>query len=337
MLYRTFTVLLALFAFISSSSTAAADTVLLENGDRITGEVISMIDGKLKFKTDYAGVLLLDWAKIESVDSEKPLAVYRKKNIKEEKEVDSIRKVGKGAPVSIEETAAINSRPKNYDFKGSLQAGWDKSEGNTRKESVNAAFDLTYRVDKDRWKAHGDHYWGASKGERSDYNWMLSGEYNRFLDEKMYLSGTGSVKQDQFQDLSLRSVLGLGLGYQFFDSDSLTLSGEAGPAYVWEEYSSREDRDFVAGRWNIDFGWWLFPERLKLFHSQTGLVSVEDTENWIWQSKSGVLFPIVQNFFGTFQYNYDWTNDPVPGKQEDDSRIIFNLGYSFADFPWEWN
>ncbi len=334
MFFRTVVYWVILLFFLSPHC-ASADKVLLKNGDRISGEVVSMESGVLRFKTDYAGVLSLDWTKVESVDSDKELVVYRKKLEKDDNPIENTRKVGSGAEVAVNETEAINIRPKDYEFKAALKAGWDKSEGNTRKESINAAFDLTYRLDKNRWKAHGDHYWGTSKGVRADYNWMLSGEYNRFLDKKIYLSGTGSVKQDQFQDLSLRSVLGIGLGYQLFNTETLSLSAEAGPAYVWEEYSSRNDRDFTAGRWSIDFGWWIYPKKIKLFHSQTGLLSLEDSENWIWQTKSGVLFPIVKSFFGTFQYNYDWTNDPVSGKKKEDSKMIFSLGYTFADLPWE--
>ncbi|CCO25488.1 DUF481 domain-containing protein [Maridesulfovibrio hydrothermalis] len=335
----TFTLL---FIFMTASA-VQADTVLLLNGDRLSGKIISMENSKLSLRTDYAGTVSIDWPRIKSIDSDQDMTVFIKHSATADKESaedfssEKIKKVGTDTPFPTARVAAINKTPRQYTFTGKLQAGWNRSEGNTRKENISAAFDLSYRIGRDRFNGQGNHYWGTSKGQRSGYNWMLDGEYNRFLNEKLYFSGSGGMKQDQFQDLNMRSVIGTGLGYQFFSSRNLSLSVEAGPAYVWEEYSSRNDRTFLAGRWAIDFGWWIFPEYLKLFHTQTGLISSSDSDNWLWQSKSGVQFPIVKNFFGSFQYNYDWTNDPVPGKRKVDSRMMFNLGYSFADFPWNWD
>ena len=39
-----------------------ADTVILDNGDRLTGELQTLEEGKLSFKTDYAGTLSIDWS-----------------------------------------------------------------------------------------------------------------------------------------------------------------------------------------------------------------------------------------------------------------------------------
>lgn len=324
-------------AVLATSTGVSADTVLLKNGDRLSGEVAVMEKGKLKLKTSYAGVIKIDWAEVDSVDSDSVMKVFRRQAeasdgvvaVKEE-DVSSIG----GSESSTSEVAAINSKPKDYKFSGSVRAGWNKAEGNTRKENVSASFDLAYEIGKNRFKGRGDHYWGSSKGQRSDYNWLLSAGYDRFIDQKFYVTGTGQIQHDQFQDLTQRSVIGAAPGYQFFDSEELVLSVEAGPAYVWEDYTTRDSREFAAARWAVDFKWWAFPKRLKLFHNQMGLMSVKDTENWLWQSRSGVMFPIVERFFGSFQYNYDWTNDPVPGKEQDDSRIMFNLGYSFDDLPW---
>ena len=341
MFTKTKLVIFAAMIIMMAPSFAHADTIHLLNGDKLTGTVTVMKNGKLKLTTTYAGEITIDWGQVTSLDSDEPMKVFVKpdpattseQTIADAKS-EQTKEVGTEQGIKTETVAAINSTPKDYTLKGGVRAGWNKASGNTRKENISAAFDISYAIGKNRWKANGDHYWGTSKGERSDYNWLLSADYNRFLDEKIYVTGSGQVQQDQFQDLELRSIIGTGLGYQFFNSDELTLSVEAGPAYVWEDYSTRDSRDFVAGKWGIDFNWWVFPKRLNLFHTQMGLVSMEDSKNWLWQSRSGVMFPIIKRFFGSFQYNYDWTNEPVPGKKQDDSRIMFNLGYSFADFPW---
>jgi hypothetical protein len=48
---------------------ARIDVILLKNGDRITGEVLQMRQGKLQVKTDDAGTLSIEWDKVASVST----------------------------------------------------------------------------------------------------------------------------------------------------------------------------------------------------------------------------------------------------------------------------
>src|SRR5689334_6453439 len=64
----------ALLGVVLALSTAAhaygqpkTDVVTLANGDRITGEVVALERGRLKFETDDAGTLYLEWDKLASV------------------------------------------------------------------------------------------------------------------------------------------------------------------------------------------------------------------------------------------------------------------------------
>jgi len=53
-----------------------ADKVILENGDTLTGTVEKMMDGKLSFKTDYAGVIEIQMAKIKQIITDNPVEVH---------------------------------------------------------------------------------------------------------------------------------------------------------------------------------------------------------------------------------------------------------------------
>ncbi|VUY46742.1 hypothetical protein PAKAF_04657 [Pseudomonas aeruginosa PAK] len=52
-----------------------ADTVWLDNGDRLSGEIVLMDGGKLALKTRYAGQVLIDWKDIDTISSDKPLLI----------------------------------------------------------------------------------------------------------------------------------------------------------------------------------------------------------------------------------------------------------------------
>lgn len=62
---------------LSLSCSAFADTVWLNNGDRLTGEILLLDGGKLSFKTKYAGRVLIDWKDIDTLSADKPLMLRR--------------------------------------------------------------------------------------------------------------------------------------------------------------------------------------------------------------------------------------------------------------------
>jgi hypothetical protein len=56
--------------WLAASATVLAartDIIVLRNGDRVTGEVVSMRQGKLQVKTDDAGTLSIEWDKVTAV------------------------------------------------------------------------------------------------------------------------------------------------------------------------------------------------------------------------------------------------------------------------------
>jgi hypothetical protein len=58
-----------------SLSPVLADEVLMNNGDRITGEIVRQETGVLKLKTAYAGTLDIDWEHVDKVSLDEPSKV----------------------------------------------------------------------------------------------------------------------------------------------------------------------------------------------------------------------------------------------------------------------
>ena len=63
------TALGAWLASLSIASAARTDAIVLLNGDRLTGEVVQMRQGKLEVKTDDAGTISIEWDKIASLST----------------------------------------------------------------------------------------------------------------------------------------------------------------------------------------------------------------------------------------------------------------------------
>src|ERR1700733_13009497 len=67
--------LAAIVGLLAVAFAASADTLVMKNGDRLTG-IVEVSDGKnVTFKTDYAGEIQVAWASIAEVKSDKPIYV----------------------------------------------------------------------------------------------------------------------------------------------------------------------------------------------------------------------------------------------------------------------
>src|SRR6202167_962819 len=62
-------------AAMALASAAVADTVVLKNGDHLTGTV-EVSDGKdVTLKTDYAGEIKIEWASVQELKTDKPIYI----------------------------------------------------------------------------------------------------------------------------------------------------------------------------------------------------------------------------------------------------------------------
>src|SRR5262249_44258990 len=57
--------------------TIHAEQVTLKNGDRLTGDIVSVSDKKLVLKTAYAGPIPIDWDSVAQFSSAQPMVVTR--------------------------------------------------------------------------------------------------------------------------------------------------------------------------------------------------------------------------------------------------------------------
>ena len=327
---------------------AHADEVIMKNGDRLQGKIVSMESGKLVFETAYAGKVTIAWDQVARLTSEDILEIslpdkeetFKGKAITAE-DGTLILKPETGPatePIAIDQVKTLEppKPPEKWKFTARVTAGVDIEKGNTDNDNYNADFRLGLSKRPHRITLFGEHNFENKSGERTSNNSLLNLDYNRFMSEKWYLFGNGRTERDEFQDLDLLWSVAGGVGYQVWESKEKNLSLKIGPSYVSEDYSepqpsfdNKDHRDYAAGFWAIDFDMWFFNRVLQLFHHDDGTLSFEDTDVWRLRTRTGIRIPIVHNIFTSLQYNYDWVNSPADGRENYDSRVLFKLGWEY--------
>ena len=318
---------------------ARGDEIRLKNGDRISGKVIRMEEGKLIFTTSYAGELSILWDTISNLITDDPVNVVLSndsslKGFTKPSE-DGVMKLKMDkiigtASFGLAEVKSINPKTKAEEppvkIKGRVNIGGVKKRGNTDRENYHFDVEVVARTEINRYTIGGEFNRTEDEGEKTDDNVLGYIKYDHFLNHKWYFSNNAVFENDEFKDLRWRTALSAGFGYQFWETDLLNLSLESGVGYVNEDYYEENDDNYASGRWALKFDKFLFGRAVQLFHFHEGFPGLEDTSDIYIRSRTGFRFPLSKIFNATLQYNYDWDNSPAPGQDKADEIILYTIG-----------
>jgi len=331
-----------LVGVFSTSDPVTADQLHLENGDIITGKMIRMENQKLVFKTDYAGEISVDWEKIVKLITEDPIKVilsdgsflegFTGETVRNKMTLKTV-KTEASAQFKLAEVKAINPADKPLvKIKVLANVGINQERGNTDTDKAHLDGEFSARTEKNRFILGGELNKEKDRGATSSEDWKAYGNYSHFLTEKWFFYALSLFEHDKFADLDLRSTLGGGAGYQFFESDTLNLYVSAGPGYVNEDFIEDEDQDFGVGQWVISYDQYFFDKTFQLFHNQNGYFKIANSSNWVIKTRQGIRFPIYKGLATTFQYRYDYDNEPSEDADKKwDSRLMFLIGWEFKN------
>jgi putative salt-induced outer membrane protein YdiY len=337
----TFSLIMITVAFLIAGN-SLADEVRLKNGDKLTGQIVRMVENKLIFKTTYAGEITIAWQEVASVRADSSVKVLLKDETALEGTMGAIEdgkmkldtgKLEAPASFSLADVKAINPEPvKTVKINTRANISVTNERGNTKSDNYYFDGEFVARTEKNRYKIGGELTNEKADGITTSQNWLAYGNYSHFLNEKWYLYADTLFEHDEFKDLNLRTTLGGGAGYQFFETPLLNLSISAGLAMVDENFDVAEDNDYSAGQWTVNYDQYFFEKFVQLFHVNTGFISLEDANNWFLKTRTGLRFPLYKGLTATLQYNFDWDNQPsAAAETEEDTKFIFLLGYEFKN------
>ncbi|WP_417660468.1 DUF481 domain-containing protein [Pseudomonas sp.] len=207
-----------------------ADTVWLNNGDRLSGEIILLDGGKLSLKTKYAGQVLINWSDIETLSSEQPLLIRRQGL--DSKHSKQLAAAGKGmvritdvttqtVPLaSVTRLVPAREFLQDFTWEGNLDAKLDLERKDDKSDEFRLKGDT--RIEQGRWRqVMNGEYERETKNDRvTDDNWNLEYDIDRFLTEHWFWRLGGEQQVDHLEFVEKQQIIGTGPGYRFWD-DSL--------------------------------------------------------------------------------------------------------------------
>lgn len=318
--------LLAALLAATAGRDAAADEVVLRNGDRLSGKVLHVADGKLELRTPYAESLQLDWATVARIRTDAPVVVLRRGETRP-------TRLALTPETALDDIVYVNPKPHEtglgttYSGRAALAASYVR--GNAESERFYGDGEFTGRARAYRYTLSGKAERRAEPPAGSNVAWLANANYDRFVAARRFLYVRGSLEHDRSKDIDRRSALGGGYGAQLAESERLNVSLRGGLDYVAVERSAAPDERYPALGWAFKADARPWDARLQAFHEHEGFWNLEDAARLFVRSKTGLRMPLIARLSASAQLNVDWERRPAPGRKATDTTLLLGLDYSW--------
>lgn len=336
-------------AILSMCLSATSETINLKNGDRITGAIVKS-DGKaVEIKTEYAGVVKIDWSAIAELKTDTPLYVSSAgKTLKGNVTASSEQVVvatdsGETVVPLASLTAVRNEAEQNVYLRAThpgLLQGWSGltnfgfalARGNSETTNYTLRFDAARKGFRDKLTLFASSVYATNdssdSGDVTARNASGGLRYDRDATKKLFGYGSGQFDYDELQLLDLRSTVGGGGGLHVIANARTTLDFLGGGAYTRESYDTGEVRDLAT----LSFGnelshqllkstlvkqrFFIYPDLSETgeYRFELNLTGITKINKWLgWQVGA---------------YNH-YISNPIDARKSNDMTVTTGLSVSF--------
>jgi putative salt-induced outer membrane protein YdiY len=359
---RFFAILLLLLAL--PAARAAADEVILHNGDRVTGVVTGITDGKIIIAQTKFGTISASLSDVKSVApasatqpaaksqattapatqaSTQPATQPATKPTTQASTQPATQPASQPAtqpaavttkPVTPPPAAApVPKPPPVKRWSGAVTATALATRGNSESESIRVSIDALRKGDKNTLTLAAAYALGQTEDATGANttnidNWFASAKLDYAFNEKWYNYALVRVEEDNVANLALRVSPGIGVGYRWINKPDRHFNTEMGVSYVWERFDNDGTNEHVALRLAYHYDRKL-NDKVSLVHNLEYLPSVEDLGDFNLNADLGLRAQLTENMFGEFKVEWRHDASPAPGADENDLRYTIGVGWKF--------
>jgi putative salt-induced outer membrane protein YdiY len=331
---------LAFAASAAVASSAHADEILLNNGDRLTGK-ITAAGSKLTIDTKAAGKVTVDLKDVKTFSTDEPTDLILKDGTHVHGRIESagggLISVAPGPAgamagvVPYRQLKAIN--PPAAAWSGSVLIGGLLARGNTDSDSLNATAQFSHKTDHDEFTFYGQYIFsrqrvpGDGKHETAD-DLLGRLKYQYDFTPRFYGYGAIEGEHDVIAGLDLRLAPTVGVGYKWFDEPAFGFNTEAGIGYLYRQYAHDGETGNPAARVAYHLKSKL-NDKVSLYHDLEYLPGLDRLDDYFLDADLGIRTDITGKVYTEFKVDYRYDSKPAPGHGPNDLRFILGVGVAF--------
>ena len=214
------------------------DWIQLKSGEWLKGEFIAMYDHEMEFDSDELDDLTFDCVDIYQVRTARIVQVLFLGHVTATGQLlmegKKIRILGEEEQ-EFDRSGIISISPgvsrRNF-WSGSLNIGFNVRKGNSDQIETNGTLKIQRRTVKNRITLDYIANFNETESVEVANNHRVNLGSDMFLTNRFFINPIyGEYFRDPFQNIDARTTVGVGAGYQIFDSPKTEWEVSGGPAY----------------------------------------------------------------------------------------------------------
>lgn len=223
------------------------------------------------------------------------------------------------------EKEAIRSAGFFENWSGRGELGAFNSTGNAENTGITASLALKREGIDWRHKLRGRADYQEANGVVTREQFLAAYEPNYIISERLFAFGLAQYERDRFQGFSARYALSGGLGYDVVDTNDLSLSLQAGPAYRRTERTNGTSDSSLAGLASLDFDYQIL-ETIAFTQDASAFIQ---SGNSTYISDTGLQAGIADDISVRLSFTLEHDTDPPAGAQSTDTLSRMTIIYDF--------
>jgi hypothetical protein len=320
---------------------AAADQIVLNNGDRITGTIQTADSGKLTILSPIAGTITVNMVNVKTFSTDGPIRIVLDDGTVINQRVtegsDGNIETAAGGMLAVQSVPLVridSINPPPIAWNGSVTFSGSLDQGNTYAEQVGLNVDLFRRSKNDRIEVQGQYLFGKQKingiTSTSTDQWDIEASYNYFMTKKLFVLGDIRVEKDRINHLDIRVTPNAGFGYQFVETPDFNANVQGGLAWVYEDYTNVAAPDenlSLRLAYHIDKTLW--SERIKAFSDCQYFPGLQNASKYLILFDAGVRLALTKTMYSEFKTEVDYDSHPAPMSHRTTTELILGVGWTF--------
>lgn len=336
--HQLFIFLLAFFFVSSSQAASKIDTIYFQNGDRITGEIKSLEDNLLKFSTNDAGTLKVEWAKIDSVYVLNPMKIIMENGNFYFGKLFPIGKINKcilinqnGENQILELDKIVKLYPLEKKLTERLRGTLSTGISYTKASEItifNFNGNITHISQKNIMEFDYNHIRTIDKDKSTSQRQNGSASIQRAFQNKWFLVGIVSAESNSEFELDLRTTAAIGGGNNILLTNSDHLYAAVG-IMANREFSDVLRQNNLEGILRINYTRYIYDSPKVTLNVEGDIMPSLNVAGRIRSEiDSNLKWEVLDDFFLKWTFYHSFDSKPLSeGAEKTDWGITFGFEY----------
>ncbi len=317
---------------LASFAAAASDNeIILKNGDKLSGNIVSRDDDTVIIETAYAGRIVVDLNHVKSIVMDRGADAASPEAGADKSEKAVINKPSTAKPPKpAERPERLFGGDRFYGltegWEGNANFGFSFTTGNTRTTTLTSGIRAAKLGSRDKLTVYARSLWYSNRNlnNSTTQNAVWGGaRYDRNYTDHTFLFGSYDFERDRPRKLNLRSVVGGGIGHHLVKNDRTEIDLLAGGAWnrTWQTGDDTDTPEVLAGNTLKH----KFNERLRFQQSFTFFQNATDVNEFRFIFDSTLTADLTKKIGWQITIGDRFNNDPS-GSRSRKNDFLFTTG-----------